>query len=265
MEREKRLITVGTNSRHKALLKVLTDAGYTLHPPWEKDAAAVILPMPYSADGVHISGEETTLSALLASQPAGTAVFGGRFDRGAYLCAAKYGARLFDYFAPESVQIANAALTAKGALKLAAERLRAEETKVLVCGFGRIGRCLMNELAKRGTDATVSLRKDTDAAWAEALGYKWVATTSLDPSPYDLILSTVPSLIFTRELLERLRPDARIIDLASAPYGVDFDAAQSLGVKAEIASALPGKIYPDEAGRALGKSVLSLLRQVIDS
>ncbi len=264
MEREKRLITAGTNSRHHALLSVLTGAGYTLHPPWEKDAAAVILPMPYSQDKVHITGDELTFSELLSSLPRGIAVLGGLFDREAYLTAAKYGTRLFDYFIPEEVQIANAALTAGGALKLAAERLRKPGIRVLVCGFGRIGRCLMNELTRRGIDATVSLRKATDMAWAQALGYGWVNTTTLDPSPYELIFNTVPAVIFTSGLLKKIRPDCRIIDLASPPYGVDFEAAADMGIKAEIASALPGKIYPDEAGTVLGKSALSLLRQVRD-
>lgn len=263
MEREKRLITVGTNSRHPALLSVLTGAGYTLHPPWESGAAAVILPMPYSQDKAHITGETLTFSALLGSLPRGTAVLGGYFDKSAYLAAAKCGARLFDYFMPEEVQIANASLTAKGALKLAAERLRTDGIRVLVCGFGRIGRCLMNELTTRGIDATVSLRKETDMAWAEALGYKWVNTATLDPAPYDLIFNTVPAVIFTDELLYKVTENGRIIDLASPPYGVDFDAAETLGVKASLASGLPGKIYPEEAGRILGKSALSLLRQVV--
>lgn len=263
MEREKRLITVGTNSRHPALLSVLTDAGYTLHPPWEPNAAAVLLPMPYSQDKVHITGATLTLSELLASLPQGTAVLGGLFDGSAYLAAAKYGTRLFDYFAPEEVQIANAALTAKGALKLASERLRAEGTRVLVCGFGRIGRCLMNELTARGVNAAVSLRKKTDAAWAEALGYKWVNTANLDPAPYDLIFNTVPAVIFTDELLGKMKEGGRIIDLASPPYGVDFGAAEALGVKAGVASGLPGKLYPEEAGRILGSSALDVLRRVV--
>ena len=253
MEREKRLITVGHNSRQPSLLRVLTDAGYTLHPPWET-GEAVILPRPYSQDGEHVTGDNHTLSELFGSIGEGTPVIGGLFDRSAYLAAAKFGVRLFDCFTPEAVQIANAALTARGALRIGAERLRQAGTRVLVCGFGRIGRCLMDLLTARGADATISLRKDTDAAWAEALGYQWVNTATLDPSPYDLIFNTVPSVIFTDERLGKVKEGTRLIDLASPPYGVDFTAAEARGVKATLASGLPGKLYPEEAGAILGRA-----------
>ena len=38
-----------------------------------------------------------------------------------------------------------------------------------------------------------------------------------------------------------------IIDLASAPGGVDYEIAEKLGIKAILASALPGKVAPDTA------------------
>lgn len=263
MEREKRLITAGVNSRHSALLRVLGQQGYTLHPPWQTEGAkALILPMPYSADGRYITGTSETLASLLCTLKEGTPVLGGRFDKEAYLTAARYGARLFDYFTPEEVQIANAALTAKGAISLAREEID-NGSNILVCGFGRIGKLLMYELSKRGVAATVSLRKATDAAWAQALGYKWVNTTDLDPRDYGLIFNTVPAVIFDGDMLKKTREGVRIIDLASPPYGVDFGAAERLGIKATLASALPGRMYPEEAGEILGKSALEILRQVI--
>jgi len=263
MEREKRLMTAGVSSRHSALLRVLEQEGYTLHPPWQShEAEALILPMPYSADGRYITGTKETLASLLCDLKDGTPVLGGRFDKEAYLTAARYGARLFDYFTPEEVQIANAALTAKGALCLARDEIEGGGD-ILVCGFGRIGKLLMHELSKKGVAATVSLRKATDGAWAQAMGYRWVNTRELDAASYDLIFNTVPAVLFGEEKLKRMKAGAHIIDLASPPYGVDYSAAERLGKRVTLASALPGRMYPEKAGEILGKSALEILRQVI--
>ena len=260
MERKKRLTTVGENSRHGSLLSVLSEGGYSF--VGQGEGSAVILPMPYSADGVCVTGTEIPFSRLLSELPAGVPVLGGRFDRAAYLAAQKYGTRLFDYFTPEWVQVENAALTARGAVELAAERLQAG-TKVLVCGFGRIGKCLMRELEKTGVDATVSLRKKVDAAWAKALGYRWVQTETLDPSPYRVVFNTVPAPVLGARAISGMERGSAIYDLSSPPYGVDFGAAEKQCVVAVTAPGLPGRMYPALAGRVLGESAIEILGQVL--
>lgn len=258
MEREKRLATAGQDERAKSLFATLSAEGYRClaieHAP---SCAATILPMPYSTDGVMINGTCISCAGFFASLPRGYTVLGGRFDRRAYMLAMKHGIRLFDYFAPESVQIGNAALTARGAIALAGD---VAFTRVLVCGFGRIGRCLMQQL-QGVAHATVSARKDTDLAWAQALGYDFVHTADIDASPYDIIFNTVPHLVFDRERLSSAKAGARLFDLASAPYGTDFAAAAELGVQACTAPGLPGKMYPAEAGALLGASALKILER----
>ena len=49
--------------------------------------------------------------------------------------------------------------------------------------------------------------------------------------------------------------DALIIDLASAPFGVSLEAAQSLGLRAWREPALPGRYCPFSAAWALQRSV----------
>jgi len=61
----------------------------------------------------------------------------------------------------------------------------------------------------------------------------------------------VPAMVLDETLLCITRPEVRIIDLASAPYGVDFDAAKKLGRKAWIEPLLPGRYAPSNAGGVL--------------
>jgi dipicolinate synthase subunit A len=75
----------------------------------------------------------------------------------------------------------------------------------------------------------------------------------------DVIFNTVPAMILTGEMLENVSTEAVIIDLASAPGGTDFQAANRLGIKAVLAPGLPGRVAPKTAGRILARTILGLL------
>ena len=49
-------------------------------------------------------------------------------------------------------------------------------------------------------------------------------------------------LILDDEILTKVKKDALIIDLASKPGGIDFDAAKAYGLKVIWALSLPGNI-----------------------
>ena len=78
---------------------------------------------------------------------------------------------------------------------------------------------------------------------------------------YELVINTVPARILDREILSKISRNAWIMELASAPFGLDFEEAKSLGVRAELASGLPGKYFPETAGYVVADTVLELLRE----
>ena len=53
----------------------------------------------------------------------------------------------------------------------------------------------------------------------------------------------------------------KLLDLASLPGGVDFDAARSLGVKTVHALSLPGKTAPRTAGEDIADTIISILER----
>ena len=119
----------------------------------------------------------------------------------------------------------------------------------------------MSRLRGLGADAVVSARRETDLAWAEALGYHSVLTAKIDASDFDVVFNTVPAQVFGRTVLETMKKTAVIVDLASAPYGTDFDAAKELGVEALTAPSLPGRMFPEKAGKILAESAVKILRE----
>ena len=75
-----------------------------------------------------------------------------------------------------------------------------------------------------------------------------------------VIFNTVPHWLFTEEVLQRISKDTLLIDLASAPGGVDAQAAGALGISVIFALSLPGKYAPETAGEIIAQTVLSALQ-----
>jgi len=178
---------------------------------------------------------------------------------------ADYGLTLLDYYDREEVQVASAVPTAEGALQLAMESTDRTllGSRCLVIGYGRIGRLLADRLLALGAEVTVSARKYGDLAWIDAWGCRSVRTGALagQLDRFDLIFNTAPALILDGEKLRETREDCVIIELASAPGGVDNEAARQLGRQVIQAPGLPGKVAPRSAAAAVRDSIYHILEE----
>jgi dipicolinate synthase subunit A len=65
----------------------------------------------------------------------------------------------------------------------------------------------------------------------------------------DIVLSSVPAQLVGRELLERVRPQALIVDLAAPPGGFDREAIAALGLRFVWARGM-GRRAPVTVGRS---------------
>lgn len=136
-------------------------------------------------------------------------------------------------------------------------------SRCLVIGYGRIGRLLADRLLALGAEVTVSARKYGDLAWIEAWGCRSVQTGALTGQleRFDLIFNTAPALILDGTRLRETRKNCVIIDLASAPGGVDLEAAKRLSRQVIPAPGLPGKVAPRTAAAAIRDSVYHILEE----
>lgn len=177
--------------------------------------------------------------------------------------AARLGHPLVELAEDDELAIYNSIPTAEGALQLAMERrpITVHDSQAVVIGFGRCGTALARALAALGAHVTVVARKPADRARAFSLGLAATDYAGATPAvaAADFIFNTVPALVLTGELLASTRPECLIIDLASAPGGTDFAAAERLGREAILAPGLPGKVAPVTAGRALARVVVARL------
>ena len=237
---------------------------------WFSDVDVLMLPLPTSIDGTHLStplcqsAEKLRMETLfcVASQKLWLV---GRLSEALHLRAERDGIRLIDYFENEILQLKNAIPTAEGAIEIAMRELPVvlDGTKVAVLGYGRIGEILSQKLKALGAEVTVWARRREVCVRAELLGCKTEQIMGEDSLRFDtntrVIFNTVPSRLITHPVLRALSRECMIIDLASAPGGVDFSAAKELGISAIWATALPGKCAPESAGIILGETVHSIL------
>ena len=175
------------------------------------------------------------------------------------------GIPYFDILKEESFSVLNAIPTAEGAIQRAMEKtdITLHGANVLVLGYGRIGKSLSRMLKGIGAKVTVEARKQEDLAWIYDNGYNGVHLDQLDEvlSTQQIIFNTIPHLVLTRERLLKVDKDAVIIDLASAPGGVDYIAAQELGIKAYLELSLPGIVAPKTAGKIVYQVINNLVEK----
>ena len=105
--------------------------------------------------------------------------------------------------------------------------------KILILGFGRIGKVLARKLAGLSAKVTCAARKDEDLAWIQAYGHKATNINSIGENLklYDIIINTVPHIILTEQKLEYVKKETLLIDLASNPGGIDKKAIKDRNLK----------------------------------
>ena len=278
-----KIAVLGGDMRQKSVAERLSHLGYeTLewgtdtfsNNDYRKvisDADVVILPMPVSGDGCFLfcpladrSVTPPKISEILELSRE-KQVFGGRFSPAVKKYADDIGLDCIDYFEGEDFQILNSSLTSEGAIFLAMGELKRSifSSKCAVIGYGKIGKTLAPKLQMLGAEVTVSARKISDLAFASAFGYNTIRTSDVEKldKNIDVIFNTVPYWVFDEKVLSTLGKNTVIIDLSSAPGGVDVAAAKRLGVKVITAPGLPGKYAPVSAGTIIADVIVSILKK----
>lgn len=247
----------GQDARQQAAAQVLRRAGYAVAgPDCAARAAYALLPMSQQ----RVSDEVARI--LQAARP-GTLVLAGRPGPPVLAAVRQANLPLVDYFARPELETLNAVPTAEACLALLLQLRQRTiwESAFLVLGYGRVGRAVADRLALLGGRVTVAARRAEPRAAARSAGHRakpLAALPALLPRA-QTVVNTIPAVVLPRALLQQLPRGALVVDLASAPGGVDFAAAQALGVQAVQALALPGRCAPYTAGELIGQTVLAIL------
>lgn len=240
---------------------------------WQSEVGAadcLLLPLPYSVDGVRVGAPlgkgEINLRELLAKSVRCRLILGGRLREEFLSVAREQGIRAVDYAALDSFAQRNALPTAEGALEIALRELPVTiaGARILLCGWGRVAKALADVLQPLGASIWVAARRieareAIESAGMHAISFLEIPETARNA--YDLVFNTVPARVIDREAMEALG-DIPMVELASLPGGFDVDAAEALGRNVILAPGLPGKTAPVSAGRILADCASEVIEEV---
>lgn len=255
-----RLIALGGDARMLGAIEAAKKAGWDTEyicaqqqlDAMADQADAVLLPWPHSfRDGMLCGTEIGKERALERLCPCTLALHGGGV-RAQELERAQHA---FDPAQDEAFLRANARLTAEGAIYSAMSRQGRAllGATVLITGFGRIAQELAIRLIAMGAFVIVCARNEMQMRRAHEMGAHPVPLSQAGSAcrQADVIFSTVPAHVLGKNELDRISPDALVIELASPPYGMNLELARHMGVNVMLENGVPGRYAPMNAGAAL--------------
>lgn len=232
--------TAGNTAALTYAVERLKEAGCLFSPVPHNQVTDLLLPVPSCNPDGTIKGSGS-LQDILKLLPNDITVYGGNLPE-----LPGYAVR--DLLKDPAYVAENAYITAHCAVKLAMEKLpiALRGCKILVIGWGRIGKCLAALLKGLEANVTVAAGKETDRAMLNALGYQTVPIDGLSGDGYRVIFNTVPVLVLP------VTPEGCLkIDLASA--------AGMGGNHILHARGLPGTDAPEASGELIARTVLRIL------
>ncbi|MDD5016486.1 MAG: dipicolinate synthase subunit DpsA [Eubacteriales bacterium] len=261
------ILIAGGDKRQVVLSKLLKQKGFDvsiagfdklgIKDAQPQGADYVFLPIPYrNADGYlkapYASGK-LALGDIVHTYPKSDYVLGMCDD------AAKkiFGGQIqyIDLLQNEAFLVKNAQLTAEAAICVYQKNTETAlcHAACVVIGYGRISRFLCKLLKAYSADVTATARKDGDLAliWAENMRAVHTGEVLKALTGADVVFNTVPAHVLNEPELKCIKKGAKIIELASSPYGMDMELAKKLGVCVQIESGLPGRYFPASAANAI--------------
>ncbi len=264
---------IGGDCRFSYMQKILEKSGFSVKRIYPGEYKAddfsntdvFILPVPASRDNININApladEAFEIKDFLRLLPEGSTVAGGLISESLTRDIEKRRAGVFDYYKDHDLVMKNAVPTAEGVIGILINSLPVTVDGLSCCvtGYGKCGRALCLRLKALGANVTVAARSNKDLSNAEADGMSVCRLDDLKKicSGFGALVNTVPARIIGEDVLSSLNKDCLLIEIASAPFGIDFDTAAKYCITAIKAGSIPGRTSPVTAGKIICDTVIS--------
>ena len=216
-----------------------------------RNSNAIILPIPFSKDNKYIHmpfSNQDILIKEICYYLENKIIFVGNIHQDLKEELHKKNNKVIDFMQKEEFAILNAIPTAEATIEIILKNTKKilQNRHCLIMGFGRIGKVLADKLKSLSAKVTCIITNQVEKAWAQVYGYETTTIENIQNNctklkQYDIIINTIPKIIFNEELKE-IRKETLVIDLASKPYGIDRKIAEQEKLNFIEALGLPRKI-----------------------
>ena len=202
----------------------------------------LILPIPVTRDGVKISGTEIKIKDLTSHIQENSTIFCGKKELLNSEITKFKNIKILDYSDNELFLLKNAELTSYGILKILFEQSKKapNKLKILISGFGRIGKILSQMLLNLNIQVHVLGHNLKDKFWIKN------------------IINTAPSMIFSEDIIKNIKFETSFIEVASK-NGIDKNACKKFEIKYQLSLGIPGKYFPKESAEVIKESIFNLI------
>ena len=226
------------------------------------DHRVILLPIPTSRDGIHLSGSERLLREVVSEVGDGDLVVGYSIPKGETEYIRSKGAAVFDAAYDEPFLEENAYLTAVGTLEylLSDTRRVPSDMHIGIIGYGRIGKALLRILLFLGARIRIYTSKsltrvELGESGVESRYIDYDTPMLEDTEGLDVLINTAPTRLSGCFRGGRVPAGTRVIELAS---GDNFPGVEGVVRLPSI----PEKNYPTSAGAAYFRAIQGYMREV---
>ena len=235
-----------------------------------KAAHMVAAPVPFYRNGSipgSASCPDFTGENLLNGMKPESILFAGAIPEEIQKQAEERRIQCIDFLQEHSVITQNTIATAEGILAEAITRSPRTlfQSHCLVLGYGTCGSTLVSYLKRLGCHVAVCEKEKVRSLRAQITADRSVCQERLPEilKEADFIFNTAPAMVLPKAMLGYVRKDCLILDLASAPGGVDYKAAEEMGIEAVLLPGIPGKYAPASLGECMAKKMIESFRQKV--
>ena len=218
----------------------------------------VVLPIPFTKDkktiNMPLSNRNIRIQEL-AYHLENKTIFVGNMPEDIQEILKEKQNEVIDFMKKEEFAVLNAIPTAEATIEIILKNTNKilQGSHCLILGFGRIGKVLAHKLQGLSVNVTCMITNEVEKAWATAYGYQTTTIEKLQNyytkiKQYDIIINTIPKIIFKEELKE-IKKETLVIDLASKPYGIDRKIVEEENINFIEALGLPRKISTNDISK----------------
>ncbi len=198
------------------------------------------------------------------SLTSGQLIFGGCFSEDFLSSCQENAIKTVDYMADKELTVQNAIATAEGTVAemITHSPRNLHGSTVLIFGFGVCAKALALRLSALHMDVCICARNPVARTEAVSMGYDAIPFSDLRGRlpGFFFLINTVPAQVLSASLMPFIHPECLLLDIASAPGGIDKEAAKELSLTLLTLPGLPGRYSPFSCARFMADCIFKNLQ-----
>ena len=171
----------------------------------------------------------------------------------------EHNIKLISFLDSENYTWENSKLTAEGLLKKIFSDYddSISDLKILILGYGYCAKAIYKYLHEICKNITIYARDYHDKK--ELLSRDIKRSNLDDLAKYDIIINTIDFNIITNQMINNIKKDCKIYDIASYPYGFDIDYLKENGYKIDILAKIPSIYTLNKASKIIYDEIMKYI------